>query len=270
MRRIQEVFRPIQNSDLSRFQTALQSVPHAGTSSRYSFISTTAPLAVLADFGWHPVAYAEQRVRDEHKHGFQRHAVKLRHDGISKDALQVGQTLPELVLLNSHMGNASFQLTLALFELVCSNGLMVEREDIANRSVRHVGYTNDQVATAITSLVPHVGNILSEVDRFRQIKLLPAEVKAFGESAIELRWDGEKYKVDPERVTVARRPAQKEDTLWNVMNRAQEMVLRGGVYVQNLETRQSSRARAVTGLGENIRLNKALWRLTERMAELKN
>lgn len=268
--RVREIFKPIQNGDLSRFQTALATVPYSGTSSRYSFIPTSKPLAVLQDLGWKPVAYAEQRVRDTNKAGFQRHALKLRHELMSKDALQVGQTLPELVLVNSHCGNASFQLLLALFELVCSNGLMVEREGIANRSVRHVGYTNKQVELAVTSLVPHVQTILSDVDKFRKIKLLESEVKAFGQAAIELRWDGEKYSVKPESVTAVHRNSQQDNNLWNVYNRAQETILRGGVYVQNAETKQYQRARAVSGLTENIRLNKALWRLAEEMGKLKN
>lgn len=267
MRRVQEIFRPVQ--DIRQVSTICAERPHESTSQRYSFIPTTAPLTVLADFGWRPVAVAEQRVRDKNKAGYQRHAVKFRNELFSKDALQVGQTLPELVLINSHSGNASFQLTLGLFELVCSNGLMVEREGIAERRVLHRGYTSYKVAEAIGAIAPNVPKLLGEVEDMRQIQLNGEEQKAFASAAIDLRWDGEKYAIDPERMVAPRRSNQQGSDLWQSFNRVQESLIRGGVRVRNLESGQSQLARPVTGLAENVRLNKALWKLTETMRDLK-
>lgn len=267
MRRVQEIFRPVQ--DIRQVSTICAERPHESTSQRYSFIPTTAPLTVLADFGWRPVAVAEQRVRDKNKAGYQRHAVKFRNELFSKDALQVGQTLPELVLINSHSGNASFQLTLGLFELVCSNGLMVEREGIAERRVLHRGYTSYKVAEAIGAIAPNVPKLLGEVEQMRQIQLNGEEQNAFAQAAIELRWDGEKYVVDPGRVNAVRRSAQADNSLYTTYNRIQEGIIRGGMYVRNVETKNMQRARAIGSLSENMRLNKALWSLTMKMKELK-
>lgn len=267
MRQVREIFKPVR--DINAVATIVAQHAHESTTSRYSFIPTTAPLTVLADSGWYPVAVAEQRIRDKSKIGYQRHAVKFRNESFSRDALQVGQTLPELVLINSHTGNAAFQLILGLFELVCSNGLMVEREGIAECRVLHRGYTNDKVAEAIGAIAPNVPKLLGEVADMRQIQLNGEEQNAFAQAAIELRWDGEKYFVAPERVVAPRRSNQQAGDLWSCMNRVQESLIRGGIRVLNLESGQSQLARPVTGLAENVRLNKAIWKLTETMRDLR-
>jgi len=269
--RIKEIFLPV--TDLTKFKTVMATTPHAHVSKRYGFIPTTRPLEVLAQYGWHPVSVAEQRTRNTDKAGFQFHAVKLRNENENR-ALQVGQTVPELMLVNSHLGNASFRLLLAMFELVCSNGLMVERDTLEETTVRHVGYTDAAVGAAINSIVPHVPHTLERVEVFRNTKLEPQEREAFAAAAIELRWDAESQKyVNPQAMLYATRREQRDPTLWNTYNVVQEKIVRGGVNVNTpaSETRsaKTTRAKAITSLHENERLNRALWKLTERMAELK-
>jgi hypothetical protein len=265
MRKINEIFKPV--TSLADFKTIVTESPHESVSSRYGFIPTTRPLSVLAQYGWHPVAIAEQRVRHADKHGYQIHAIKLRNENENR-VLQVGQTIPELMLVNSHCGNASFRLLLGLFEVLCSNGLIVQRDTVTEQRVQHVGYTDEAVSTAITYIVPNVENILTDVERFRQIHLNYWEQLALAEAAIELRWDGEKYSVDPEVVNSPRRHSQREPSLWNTYNTVQETMIRGGVYVRNKKKNRLARAKAITSIQENERLNKSLWTLTKKMAEL--
>lgn len=265
MRR-QDVFRPI--SDVKQVATIMAERPYQEVSDRFSFIPTIKPIEVLADLGWEPVAVAEQRVRLADKRGFQRHAVKFQNPIYTSD-LQVGQTRPELVMVNDHSGMTAFQFLLGLWEKVCSNGLMVQRDSIAEQRVLHRGYTGDKVAEAIAGLIPAIPQLLSDVDRMRRIKLLPAEAEAFGKAAIELRWDGEKYAVDPQAVIRPLRREQADSSLWSVYNTVQEKLLRGGIYARNLETRQVQKTRSIGSLTENIRLNKALFTLADEMAKLK-
>ncbi len=267
MRRFSEVFRSVR--DIKKVSTIMAERPYQDVSSRFSFIPTIKPIEVLADFGWLPVAVAEQHVRLADKRGFQRHAVKFQHADYADD-LALHQTRPELVMINDHSASTAFQFLLGLWEKVCSNGLIVQRESIAEQRVLHRGYTADKVAQAITALIPAIPQLLSDVDRMRGIKLLPSEASAFAKAAIKLRWDGEKFAVNPEAVARPMRQAQQEDSLWNVYNRVQETVLRGDVYVRNLETKNIQKARAVGSLTENVRLNKALFMLADEMAKLKN
>ena len=65
---------------------------------------------------------------------------------------------------------------------------------------------------------------------------------------------------------------RREDTgndLWSVFNRVQENTVRGGLRFRNEETGRRNRTREVKGIDQNIRLNRALWELAEKMASLK-
>lgn len=61
-----------------------------------------------------------------------------------------------------------------------------------------------------------------------------------------------------------------DDSLWNVFNRVQEGIIRGGMLVKNIETGNHQHARAVTSISENVRINKALWSLQEDLAARHN
>lgn len=266
--RFQDVFIPVRNGDLSRFATINQQNAYGKMSERYSFISTMEPVNVLRQLGWEVSHVAQQHTRLAEKNGFQRHALKFMQVG-QNQALTVGQTIPQLVLVNSHEGSAAFRFFLGLFEVRCSNGLMVERGSLAEMRVLHRGYTDQKVADGITSVLPQIPAILTQVETWKSTKLETPEVQAFAESAIELRWDAEsKTYVNPKSVSQAIRSGQEENTLYNVFNRVQEGILRGGMYTRNKDG-VSTRARAVKSLAENERLNRALWSLAAKMAELK-
>ena len=62
------------------------------------------------------------------------------------------------------------------------------------------------------------------------------------------------------------------DDLWRVFNRVQENAIRGGLTAWGRDAQNRPRrvtSREVTGIDGDVRLNRALWTLTERMAELK-
>lgn len=269
--RFQDVFIPVRNGDLSRFATINQQNAYGKMSERYSFISTMEPVNVLRQLGWEVSHVAQQHTRLAEKNGFQRHALKFMKAGQSQ-ALVVGQTIPQLVLVNSHEGSAAFRFFLGLFEVRCTNGLMVESGSLTECRVLHRGYTDEKVAEGMTSLIPQIPAVLETAENWKSLKLETPEVKAFAEAAIELRWDAESETyVNPENVACAAWKGQEENTLYDVFNRVQEGILRGGrygFYAKN-KTGNRTKVRPIKSLAENERLNKALWSLTSKMAELK-
>jgi hypothetical protein len=259
--------------DLSRY--AAINADHAAetVSAKYNFIPTTRALAVLADYGWHPVQAIEARTRKEAIAGFQKHAIRLANPKFNRE-LQVGSTIPQLLLTNSHAGTAAFELSLALFEKVCSNGLIVARGNAEQIRVTHRGYGDEFMEAALHEVAAGVEPTLQLTDEYKQMRLTDGERQAFAAAAIELRWNGEEFAVDPGRLLWTRRSEEKAPTMWNTYNVAQEAIIRGGVPQRDVRAGsktygRQTRSRKVAGLDENIRLNRALWRLTEEMAKLK-
>jgi hypothetical protein len=59
-----------------------------------------------------------------------------------------------------------------------------------------------------------------------------------------------------------------KDDLWTTFNRVQENLINGGVRGRSATGRRMS-TRAVGGVNENVKLNKALWSLADGLAQLK-
>jgi len=69
-----------------------------------------------------------------------------------------------------------------------------------------------------------------------------------------------------------RRSEDRDDSLWTSFTRIQENVIRGGLHgIARTEEgrRRNVTTREIKGIDQNLKLNQALWQLTERMAALK-
>lgn len=253
--------------ELSNYATINQNHAHESTSDRYGFVSTKEVLDVLADHDWHPSTVKEMSVRKYSRRGFQQHLIRLRQK--ANQAMIVGQVIPEIVFLNAHDRSSQVELFSGLFRLACLNGLSVGiGGKFQTYKIRHIGYTAEKVAMALKSIVTETPLIAESVERFQSIQLTDSEQVAYAESAIELVNDGEKFAMSPYDVLSARRYDDRKSDLWTTFNRVQENVIKGGIRRVNTDG-QSRRTREVKSIDRNVDLNRALWSLTEKMAELK-
>lgn len=60
--------------------------------------------------------------------------------------------------------------------------------------------------------------------------------------------------------------SDKKDDLWTVYQRLQENLIKGGLSGRNAKGKRA-RTRSVNGIDGDIKLNKALWVMTEKMYE---
>lgn len=250
----------IQTNPAMNYATIAQTSRHTEkTSERYSFIPTSRVLTILADYGWHPASVQEALTRKYA--GYQKHIVRLRQQHAS------GANIPEIVIINAHMGSAAFHLLLGIFRFLCLNGL-ISGETWESFKVRHVGYTDEMIEAAARALAGAAPKAMDQVRRFEGIELTYAERHAFGQAAVELVNDGEKFAMRPESLLAPRRVQDTRTDLWTTFNVIQENTMRGGVRRINADG-GSARTRAVKSADQTVKLNQALWTLTEKMAELK-
>lgn len=256
--------------NIENYATINQVQAHARTSEKYSFIPTKQVLDVLGDHGWYPAKIRETKTRTESNEGFQKHLIRLRSEAFNRQ-LMVGEEIPEIILINSHMGSASFQLSGGMYRCVCSNQLCVPSSTIEEFRIRHQGYTDDQVADAMRQLLNLVPKALESAETMRQITLERPEQEAFARAAIEMRFDEDgKYVADASQFLRARRYSDSNNnSLWTTFNNVQENMIKGRVPIYNKEKRRHQRTRAINGIDQNTALNRGLWRLAEEMKALK-
>lgn len=241
--------------------------PHHSRGTRYGFIPTVQVIDALRAEGWQPYSAREQTVRLDDRRGFTRHIVRLRQPGLVMD--KVGDTLPELVLLNSHDGTSAYQMHVGLFRLACLNGLVVSDTTFAKISVRHSGNVVDRVLEGAATVVRDVPQIAAHVGEMRALQLSRAEQEAFAGAALLTKYESpEASPIDAAQLLDTRRTADQAQDLWTTFNRVQENLLRGGLRGQTA-TGKRTRTRSVKSITEDTRINKALWQLTEEMRKIK-
>ena len=240
---------------------------HESRSSRYTFIPTSAVIDGLMAEGFQPYAAMQQRTRDESKRDYTRHVIRFRHPGAQP--VNVGDSIPEIVLLNSHDGTSAYRLMAGLFRLVCSNGLVIAESTCADVSVRHSGNVVGEVIEGAFKVLDDTKTAIDASQRMAALTLSRPEQEVFAEAAAQLRWDNpEETPIRAEQLLSNRRYGDDGNDLWKTFNRVQENVIRGGLRGRTTTNRRMT-TREVTGVSENIRLNRALWTLAEKMEALK-
>jgi len=258
---------PLSQSQLQHFTPSVFAIEaHARVSGRYQFISTLDMIGALYRQGWHPVHAEESRANVESRKGFTKHLLRFRR--FDELLPMVGDSFPEIVLVNSHDGSCSYQLHAGLFRLVCGNGMIIADADLGQVRRRHTGDALENIIEGTCEIVKALPAVAGKVSLFRQIDLKPAEQQILAKTALGLRWDDGKAPITPSQLLQTRRHEDHGNDLWTTYQRVQENMLKGGQPGLSSTGRRLT-TKAVKSVDGNVKINKALWLLTERMAELK-
>ena len=249
---------------------------HASRSERYTYLPTVDVIEGMIKAGFQPFRAIQSGSRIEGKAEFTKHLIRFR----SADApmsLVVGDTIPEVVLINSHDGTSTYQLSAGFYRLVCSNGLMVSEGLQDSIRIPHKGNIIDAVIEGSNRIVNGSGAGIATMEEWNGLQLTAGEQQAFAEAAHVIRFaDAEGKTETPITAAMLLTTRRRDDapaTLWNTFNKVQENVIKGGLSARGPRV-NGQRGRMVTtklvkGIDQDVKLNRALWTLGERMAELK-
>ncbi len=254
--------------------TVFADIAHSSRSERFQVIPTHDLLGGLAKEGFVPVRVQVGGSRDEEKRSFTKHMIRFRRQDVLAGLPKVGDSHPEVVLMNAHDGTSSYQLHAGLFRLVCTNGLTVSDASFGQVKVGHSGKgVLDKVIEGTYRVLDDAVLALGRAQELQTVTVDRDEQRIFGEAALRLRYDDETLpSINGTEVVRARRSADAYSSLWHTFNRAQENLIRGGLNYRhtNEEGRVSFReTRAVNGADGDLKLNRALWHLTQEFAKLK-
>ena len=232
-------------------------------SSKYTFLPTERILSGLMSAGFVPVdARQASARRGSALHA--RHVVRLRP---RFQTVQLKDSVPEVVFLNSHDGSSAYQLRMGLFRVVCTNGLIVSRGAFPAHCVSHRGNIVDDVVAGAVKLADRFEGLAEQVERMEQRQLFKDEQLAFAEAALRLRFsEPAQSAMQPAQLLACRRSEDLGDDLWRVYNRCQEHLLRGGLSRRSI-TGRLTRTRAIGSIRRDVALNGQLWDLAvQRLA----
>jgi len=231
-------------------------------SPRYGFVPTISVVEELHKTGLQVVQAGQTVKRDPSGELFARHVLRFRP---SFAPTLAGQTLPEVVLVNSHDGASGFKLWAGLFRMVCANGLIIADSTIGAVSVPHRSNALGMVAAQSLDFLGRVDGISERVERFMSIELSDEQSFTLADHAASLRWGNERPAgLNHRDLLTARRYDDARRNLWHVMNNIQENIVRGGVSIMRPKRRSSTRG--MRSVQEDIRFNARLWGAAETLA----
>lgn len=237
---------------------------HGSRSGRYTYIPTIDVLNGLRKEGFQPFMACQTRCRDEGKREHTKHMMRLRH------ATQINASeANEIVLLNSHDGSSAYQMLSGVYRFVCSNG-MVFGDTQNDVRMRHSGNIVDNVIEGAFRVLEDFELVDQSRDGMKVLTLNTGEQSAFAHAARSLKYDTETAPapITESQLLRPRRIADAVGDLWTTFNRVQENMVRGGLPARTTTGRQT-RTRAVQGIDQSVKLNRALWVLAEEMRRLK-
>lgn len=268
--------RPLTEDELRRRAPSIfATTAHESRSDRFKPIPTIEVLRGLMREGFMPVGARQARPRDDSKSDFTKHLIRLRRldDGRS---YSVGDTVCEILLRNANDGTSAYDLMAGLFRIRCLNSLVAQTGTIDSVKVRHSGDVAGKVIEGTYRVLNEAEKTLAAPADWGTVNLNREERQIFAEAAHVARFgdsEGEtKTPIKPEQLLIPRRYEDRDEDLWTTYNVVQENAIKGGlrgVSVDQFGRPRRVSSRAVKGIDQDIKLNKALWVLSEKMAALK-
>jgi hypothetical protein len=263
------MFQALSNDELHRVAPSIfADQPWHKVSPKYTFIPTIDVVNSLRAEGFMPVKAMQSISKTVGKENFTKHLIRFRRE---QDVDSRGE-IPELVVVNSHDRTSSYQLSAGIFRLVCSNGMVVKSASFGDINVHHTGDIKGEIIEGSYTVIEQMPKILESMNKFKTVMLDNDMQMAYATAALTMRYNTDENgnlqsPITPESILTIRRREDYESSLWNVFNRAQENFVKGGLVGRNSAGKRYN-TKGINSVSESVRINKALWMLTEKMAEI--
>ena len=227
-------------------------------SKKYSFIPTINIIKDMRKLGWDVFNATQQKSRNVNDLAHTKHMVRLRNSNIGL----INDSVPEIVLTNSHDGRNAFKLHAGIFRMVCSNGMVIADTTIDNIRIKHQWYDFEDIKVITDAMVKKVPEMIKKMNSLNNVILSDDEQLEFAEKAILTRWPKGNESVNIEDLLSPIRKADRGDDLWRIFNVIQEKLVKGGLVFNNKKEKMQ-KIRPVTNIDRQVTMNKDLWELTE-------
>lgn len=271
------VGRPMTDDDIHRVAPSVFAVEkHSSRSERYGYIPTTDILKGMRAQGFAVVSAIQGRTRVTGKAQFTKHMLRFQHvdHGLKYHAL--GGMAPEAVLVNSHDGTSSYHLMSGIFRSICTNSMIVMEDGATDVKVPHRANAIADVIEGSFEVIGEGSKRVEAATAWADVRLGKEEQMILADAAHLLRFgdaEGETHTpIKAGQLLFPRRYEDKGDSLWLTHNVIQENCVRGGLTgVQHYNGERPVRRvtmKAINGIDGDVKLNRGLWLLSHRMAEL--
>lgn len=228
--------------------------PSPKMSQKYTFVPTIEIVENFDREGWK--VYSAKQVGSGQ---YAQHELRLRNGGLPN----VGDSLIEAVIRNSHNGLSAFSVSSGLHRLVCSNGLTVPTSVADSISVKHMKFDMGMVREITDQFAERLPVIQRSVGKMETTFLEEEKLVDFVNKAALIRWEkGSLPKINVEDFLRPERDGDVGNSVWKTFNVIQEKFVRGGLKYQSKKGRFTS-MKELKNFQNINKINTNLWELAE-------
>jgi hypothetical protein len=239
----------------SQVPSIFATTPAPKMSQKYTFVPTVEILENFDREGWKVFSAKQNGMGD-----YSTHEIRLRN----QEMPQVGDSLLEAVIRNSHNGMTSFSVSAGLHRLVCSNGLTVPTSVSDSIVVRHMSVDMSVVRQITDEFADRLPLIQSSVSRMESTFLSEGQTMDLLSKASLIRWNENNIPstlnlqnlLQPERIE------DNGNSVWKIFNVIQEKFVRGGVQYSSKKGRMVTMKQLKNFQSIN-KINTSLWELAD-------
>lgn len=247
---------------------AFAQAPKSGLSARYTFLPTSRIIEDMDRLGWKVQSAKTGKSRSPINAEFGNHVIKFFHpDVFIKDQDGNVESYINVVVMNNHTGMGSFKFELGIFRLVCSNGLVIKDKDMGSFNIRHSGYSFEDLRETLNKVLDSLPDMVGRINEYNKVILSKEAQADFAQKAFALRSYQERPLTEEElkEFLQPRRKEDEGDSLWTILNRVQESVLKGGYHITNKKGKVR-KAKSIRNIQKDVQLNQQLWELAMEYA----
>lgn len=224
-------------------------------SAKYTFVPT---LEILENFdreGWK--VYSAKQIGSGQ---YASHELRLRNGEMP----QVGDSLVEAIIRNSHNGMSTFSVGAGLYRLVCSNGLTVPTSVADSITMKHMRVEMSDIRQITDEFAERLPLIQRSVGRMESTSLDTNRAMDMLKKATLLRWEKGTVPMtlNLESLLSPERDEDKGNSVWKLFNVIQEKFVRGGVKYQSKRGRLVN-MKELKNFQTINKINTSLWELAE-------
>lgn len=206
------------------------------------------------------------------------HSMRFRDQRATAQGFGIGDSVPEILIMNNHDGRFRFRAHCGVFRFVCHNGIVAVDEEMGGFKQTHFGKKNTfaMVQELLTALPESLQKVSNEIEGWDVIRLTALQQRQLAMAMMKDRvlpaW------VRPSQLLEAAREEDAADSdgkrsLWLTFNVLQESltsrrIKRLPVEGQSEVGFRGSSLRPVNGAYSNFNANKSFWSTAREFSKL--
>lgn len=262
----------VKKFDAQNYPAIFAKSAHPKMRSRYSFMNTGELVEAMISNGWKLDIVRQSRTISKNKDEKQYlpHIVRLFHDDLPK----VADSVPQIIIKNSHNGRTCLELNIGLFRYSCSNRLTVPAELTNSITLKHQKVSFSDINNILSQVNDSLPAIENTILKMQDTVMNYADKIKFLKEAAEARWpEGIKFIYDSEFEYDFLKPNRNEDdnSVWGVFNLLSEKFIMGDYkYIpkrQNRPIKKRRQARSISNFLKEEELNVKLFKLAKTFTD---